>query len=73
MLDTIHGCHHYTIVADPGTHSYKDRMFSLAYSWELKGGGFLPFQELTSGKKILPSEAALHDDIMALRDADKLE
>ena len=37
---------HYCICADPGTHSYKEVMLGIVYSWELDMVAFLTWQQV---------------------------
>ena len=37
---------HWNVVADPGTHSYREVMPAALYGWNLDMAGFCPFQRL---------------------------
>ena len=41
---------HWNVVADPGTHSYKEVMPAAVYGWNLDRVGFCPFQRLLPAK-----------------------
>ena len=41
---------HWNVVADPGTHSYKEVMPAALYGWNLDMVGFCPFQRLLIAK-----------------------
>ncbi len=70
---TLPGVNHFCIVADPGSHSYKDCLVSLAWSWEAQQGVYPPWQELKPGRRVLDSEANLDSQMEALRLAHKFE
>ena len=41
---------HWNLVADPGTHSYREVMPAALYGWDLDMVGFCPFQRLIPAK-----------------------
>ena len=67
------GVHHLCIVADPGHHSFKECLFSLAYSHEKDTGFFPCWQYLSPLKNLLPREANMEDNIALLAAERKLE
>ena len=44
---------HWNMVADPGTHSYKEVMPAALYGWNLDMAGFCPFQRLLPAKAVV--------------------
>ena len=52
-----HGVNHWCVVADPGSHTYKDCLVSVVWSWERQQGVYPPYQELVPGKVVLADEA----------------
>ena len=68
-----HLWNHLTLVADPGTHSYKDCLVSVAFSWENNYGCYPPWQHLLPSKFLLPGEANMYADIEQLAADGKLE
>ena len=67
------GVHHWNIVSDPGTHSYKECLVSLMYSWELNAGCYPKWAHLVPGKALAPGEADLLDSVEEKRAQNKLE
>ena len=61
------GINHYCIVADPGSHSYKDCLVSLVWSWEKQLGAYPPWQELVPGKVLLKGEVDPRSELELLR------
>ena len=53
-----HLWNHLTLVADPGSHPYKEYLVSVAFSWENNYGCYPPWQHLLPPKILLPTEAA---------------
>jgi len=68
-----HLWNHLTLVADPGSHSYKDCLVSVAYSWETNYGCYPPWQHLHPSKFLLPTEANMDEAIELLAANRKLE
>ncbi len=64
---------HWCMVADPGTHAYKDLMVSALYSWELDAACFPQFQHLIPGKVITARDCNADEDILSLSFELKLE
>ena len=60
-------------VSDPGHHSYRECLVSLAYCWELKAGLYVPWIHLVPGKAITPCEVDMLDAVERAREANKLE
>ncbi len=44
--------HHYNLVSDPGTHSYKEVLVSLLWTWEISLGMHTPWQHLKPGSTL---------------------
>ena len=61
------------LVADPGCHSYKDVLATVAYSFELDAGCMPPWQELVGGKIVFSHETELLNDLVELINAKKAE
>jgi len=55
---------HYCICADPGTHSYKEVMPGIVYSWELDMAAFLTWQRVVAAKAGLHYEDTEIDETM---------
>ena len=64
---------HWNLVADPGTHSYKDIMPSVLYGWQVNMACFPPFQHLLPGKAVTIYDAELEEDLAPLAAERKLE
>ena len=67
------GVNHYCFVADPGSHSYKDCLVSLVWSWEAQLGVYPPWQELMPGKIVLEGEANMDSFMLRFWKTKKLE
>ena len=65
--------HHWNLVADPGTHSYKEIMPAVLYGWEIDMACLPPFQHIIPGKCVTPFECNLAEDIHPLALDMKLE
>ena len=56
---------HYCIVADPGTHSYKEVMPGILYSWELDMASFLTWQRVVAAQGgLLYGDTEIDEDVM---------
>ena len=56
---------HYCIVADPGTHSYKEIMPGILYSWELDMAAFLTWQRVVAAQGgLLYGDTEIDEDVM---------
>ena len=64
---------HWNLVADPGTHSYKEVMPAVLYGWEIDMACLPPFQHIIPDTFVTPSERNLADDILPLALEMKLE
>ena len=64
---------HWNLIADPGTHSYKEIMPSVAYSWELNMACLPPYQHLLPGKLVTSNDCVLAEDMVPLAAERKLE
>ena len=73
MFGTPGGPHHWNVVADPGTHAYKDCLVSLIYSWELNAGCYPKWTQLLPGKSLAPGEVDLLSCTEEARRNNKLE
>lgn len=69
----FHGVRHICIVADPATHSNREVMASVAYSWERDCGTFPFLQFVTPGKHLTNADHALTDEVLDLAVRRKLE
>ena len=67
------GVNHYCVVADPGTHAYKDCLVSMVWSWELQLGVYPAWQILKPGKEVLEGEANMDGAMERFRQKSKLE
>ena len=67
------GVRHWAIVADPATHSKKDVLAALCYSWETGIAAHGDLQYLPETKLILPSEVDMPEHIAELLAANRLE
>ena len=67
------GINHYCFVADPGSHSYKDCLVSLVWSWEAQLGVYPVWQQLVPGKVVLEGEANMDDSMLQFFNTKKLE
>lgn len=65
--------HHINLVADPGTHSYKDCLVSVGYAWEVDLGCYPIWQHLLPGKHLTPTELDMPEDIENYAAKKKLE
>ena len=73
LLWRVEDVHHYNFVADPGHHSYRECLVSLAYSWEMNGGTFPPWQHLLPGTRMTLDDAAMDSRIKQLAAEHKLQ
>ena len=64
---------HWNLVADPGTHSYKEVMPAVAYSWELDQAAYPSWQHILPGKWVTSGDCAMAEDIVPVADEMKLE
>ena len=64
---------HWNLVADPGTHSYKDIVPPVAYSWEINVACYPPYQHLIPGKLVTSFDCELAEDMVPLAEERKLE
>ena len=64
---------HYNFVSDPGHHSYKECLVTLAFSWEQDTGAFPPWQHLLPGSELTPDDAAMDDNLATIAARNKLE
>ena len=65
---------HYCIVADPGTHSYREVMPGIIYSWELDMAAFLTWQRVVVAQGgLLYRDTEIHEDVMNYFPEKKLE
>ena len=66
--------YHWNLVADPGTHAYKEIMPAVLYGWELDEACFPPFQHLLPGQGgVTIFDCELADDMVQMALAMKLE
>ena len=66
--------HHWNLVADPGTHAYKDVMPAVLYGWEIQEACYPPFQYLLPGKGgVTIFDCELEDDMVQMSLEMKLE
>ena len=68
-----HLWNHLTLVADAGSHSYKECLVSVAYSWENNYGCYPPWQHLHPSTFLQPTEANMDAAIEQLAANRKLE
>jgi hypothetical protein len=68
-----HEVNHVSMAADPSTHSSKEIMVSLVYSWENDLGACPNIQIVPPGKDVTWRDADLPDDIAFLAAAKKLD
>ena len=65
---------HYCIAADPGTHSYKEIMPGILYSWELDMASFLPWQRVVAAQGgLLYGDTEIDEDVMPYFEERKLD
>ena len=64
---------HINVIADPATHSCKEVMVAVAYSWAQNAAAYPPMQYLLPGKDVTSMEQDLPDDIAILSANRKLE
>ena len=57
---------HWNLVADPGTHSYKEIIPSVLYGWEIDMACLPPFQHTILRKCVTPFECNIAEDILPL-------
>ena len=66
--------YHWNLVADPGTHTYKEVMPAVLYNWEEDMGCYTQFQYLLQGKGgVTAADCQMEDDIETLAQEMKLE
>ena len=66
--------YHWNWVADPGSHTYKEVMPAVLYSWELEEACFPAFQYLLPGKGgVTIFDCELDDDLVQIALKMKLE
>ena len=70
---TFTQCMHWNMVADPGSHAYKEVMPIVVYGWEIDVAAFAPFQFLLPGKGITPADCEIDEDIAPYAENAKLE
>ena len=69
----LHGVHHLSMVADPSTHSKRETMASVCWSWEAGGAAHANLQIIPPGTVVLPSEQALPEEVARLAAVNRLE
>jgi len=69
----MHGVNHLCMVADPSTHSKRETMVAVCWSWEAGGAAHGDLQIIPPGSTMLPSEQALPDDLARLAASNRLE
>ena len=69
------GCNHWCLTTDPGTHSYKECLVSIAYSHEFQVGCYPKWQHVlpTKGNLLTPLDVEMESDIKAYAAVGKLE
>ena len=66
--------YHWNLVADPGTHSYKEVMPAVLYGWEISEACFPAFQYVLPGKGgVTIFDCELEDDLVQMSQEKKLE
>ena len=56
---------HWDLVADPGTHSYREVMPAALYGWDLDMAGFVPFQRMAPANAgVAPGDTDLDPTIV---------
>ena len=69
----FHGVHHLNMVADPSTHSKRETMVTVCWSWECGAAAHGDVQIIAPGSVVLPSEQELPDHIAQLAATCRLE
>jgi len=64
---------HINLASDPATHSKKEAMVSVAWSWESEAGAYADFQWMPQSKTMTPDGAGMPEHIFALAATDRLE
>ena len=67
------GTNHLCIVADPATHSKKETMIGICWSWEAGVGAYGVIQHIAQTKHVLPTEQDMSDHLATLSILRKLD